>query len=185
MPAFSSVMVTTLSRLPARVSRIAAIATTALALSACQLGWDCGTVGGTVANGTVRDAADVPLAAAQVIVAEDVGPSSFRLSVGVTGAAGSAGAPLRGHVTRARLVTDAGELIAEIPTDVATLYVDAVVALNMNLPSRDEYDRVRRALFTTRASVVLETDLPGRELIETTLRDVRDVPGNVQRCRPA
>ena len=132
----------------------------------------------------MRDAADVALATVQVILAEDVGPSSLRLSVGVTGPAGSAGAPLRGHVTRARLVTDAGELIAEIPTEVATLYVDAVVALNMNLPSRDEYDRVRRALFTTRASVVLETDLPGRELIETTLRDVHDVPGNVQRCRP-
>jgi hypothetical protein len=60
-----------------------------------------------------------------------------------------------------------------------------VVALNTNLASRDDYERVRRELFTTRAKVILETDLPGREIIETTLRDVRDVPGNVQRCRPA
>ena len=185
MPAFPSVMFPTASSLPVQVSRIVAVATTALTFSACQLGWDCGTVASTVANGTVRDAADVPLATVQVILAEDVGPSSLRLSVGVTGPAGSAGAPLRGHVAQSRLVTETGELIAEIPAGVATLYVDAVVALNMNLASRNEYDRVRRALFTTRASVVLETDLPGRELIETTLRDVHDEPGNVQRCRPA
>jgi len=32
--------------------------------------------------------------------------------------------------------------------------------------------------------IVLETDLPGRERIETTLADARDEPGNVERCRP-
>jgi hypothetical protein len=178
-------MAVVLPSVPTRVSRLLSIAATALSLSACELGWDCGTVRSTVANGTVRDAADVALATVQVTLAEDVGPSALRLSAGIMGPAGSAGAPLRGHVTRARLVTDAGELIADIPTGTVTLYVDAVVALNTNLRSRDEYDRVRSALFTTRAKVIVETDLPGRELVETTLRDVRDVPGNVQRCRPA
>ena len=101
------------------------------------------------------------------------------------GPAGSGGAPLRGHVTRARLVTGSGELIAEIPTGTSTLYVDAVVALNTELPSRDDYDRVRNQLHTGGAKVILETDLSGRERIETNLVNVRDEPGNVQRCSPA
>jgi hypothetical protein len=100
------------------------------------------------------------------------------------GAAGSAGAPLKGHVTRGRLVTEAGELLAEIPTGTSTLYLDVVVALNVDLPSDAEYTRVRAALLSARAKVILETDLPARALIETTLLEARDVPGNVQRCRP-
>jgi hypothetical protein len=171
--------------MPTRSSRFLATAFAALSLSACDLGWDCGTARSTIANGTVRDATNATLATVEVNLAEDVGPSMLRLSAGVMGPAGSAGAPLRGHVTRARLVTEAGELIADIPTGTTTLYIDAVVALNTNLASRDDYEHVRRELFTTRAKVILETDLPGREIIETTLRDVRDVPGNVQRCRPA
>lgn len=166
------------------MSRFLAIAITALSLSGCALGWDCGTVRSTVAGGTVRDPVDAPLATIQVDLAEDV-PKRLRLSVGVTGAAGSAGAPLKGHVTRARLVTEAGELLAEIPTGTATLYVDVVVALNVDLTSDADYDRVRAALLSGRAKVVIETDLPGRELLETTLGDARDEPGNVQRCRPA
>jgi len=47
-----------------------------------------------------------------------------------------------------------------------------------------EYTRVRAALLSARAKVILETDLQGRALIETTLLEARDVPGNVQRCRP-
>ena len=154
------------------------------ALSACDIGWDCGTVRRTVANGTVRDAAGETLATAQVDLSENVGPSYLRLSAGVMGPANSAGAPLKGHVTRARLVTEGGETLAEIPTGTSTLYIDAVVALNVDLSSDAEYARVRNALLTGRAKIVLETDLPGRERIETTLPDARDEPGNVQRCRP-
>ena len=165
------------------MSRLFAIAITALSLSGCALGWDCGTVRSTVASGTVRDAADATLATVQVDLAEDV-PKRLRLSVGVTGPGGSAGAPLKGHVTRGRLVTEAGELLAEIPTGTSTLYLDVVVALNIDLPSDAEYTRVRAALLSARAKVILETDLPGRALIETTLLEARDVPGNVQRCRP-
>jgi hypothetical protein len=165
-----------------RTSRLLATATAALSLSAC--GFDCGTVSRTVANGTVRDAAGATLATVQVDLSENVGPSFLRLSVGVMGSAGSAGAPLRGHVTRARLVTEGGELLAEIPTGTGTLYVDAVVALNLDLPSEDEYARVRSAILTARAKVILDTDLPGREHIETPLPDAHDVPGSVQRCRP-
>jgi hypothetical protein len=62
------------------------------------------------------------------------------------GAGGSAGAPLKGHVTAARLETESGQLVATIPTSTATLYLDVVVALNMDLPSRDEY--VARARHT-------------------------------------
>ena len=167
-----------------RAARLLAIAATALSLAACDIGWDCGTVRRTVANGTVRDAAGATLATVQVDLNENVGPSYLRLSAGVMAPAGSAGAPLKGRVTRARLVTEGGELIAEIPTGTETLYLDVVVALNVDLASETEYARVRAALLTARAKVVLETDLPGRERIETSLVDARDLPGDVQRCRP-
>ena len=91
-PAFPRVMAIVLPSVPTRVSRLLSIATTAFSLSACELGWDCGTVRSTVANGTVRDAADVPLATVQVNLAEDVGPSMLRLSAGVMGPTGSEGA---------------------------------------------------------------------------------------------
>jgi len=169
---------------PRRASRLLAIAATALSLIGCEIGWDCGVVRRTVADGMVRDAAGTTLATVQVDLHENVNPSYLRLSAGVMGSGGSAGAPLKGHVTRARLVTEGAELIAEIPTGTSTLYIDAVVALNVDLTSEAEYDRVRAALFTNRAKVVLETDLPGRERIETTLGGTRDEPGDVQRCRP-
>jgi len=170
---------------PTRASRLLAVAMSALSLSACDIGWDCGTRSRTVANGTVRDAAGTTLGTAQVDLSDNVGPSFLRLSAGVMGPAGSAGAPLRGHVTRARLVNEAGELIAEIPTSTETLYIDAVVALNVDLSSDAEYSRVRSALLTARARIILETDLAGLAVIETTLSDARDVGGTVQRCRPA
>ena len=166
-----------------RSSRLLAVAVAALSLSACE--YDCGTVSRTVANGTVTDAAGVTLASVQVDLSENVNPSSLRLSGGVIAPPNSAGAPLKGRVTRARLVTESGELIAEIPTSTAALYVDAVVALNTDLPSRNEYSRVRGALMTGRAKVILETDLTGRERLETVLRDARDVPSSAQRCSPA
>ena len=168
-----------------RTSRVLAIAIATLALSACEglLDFDCGVVRKTVANGVVRDPAGAMLATVQVDLSENVGPDLLRLSAGVMGPANSAGAPLKGRVTAARLVTESGELIATIPTSTATLYVDAVVALNMDVPSREEYARVRGALLTTRAKVVLETDLPGLARIETTLSDAQDLPGDVQQCR--
>ena len=85
---------------------------------------------------------------------------------------------------RARLVTEVGELLAEIPTATTTLPGDGVVALNLDLSSRNQYSRMRSALLTSRAKVILDTDLPGLEHIETTLSDASDVPGQVQRCTP-
>ena len=167
-----------------RAARRAALATALLSLAACDLGWDCGTVATTMANGTLRDAGNTTLATVQVTLTEDV-PTRFRLGAGVMGPAGSAGAPLKGRVTRARLVSESGELIAEIPTGTATLYVDAVVALSVDLPSRNDYARVRGQLLTGRAKVILETDLVGRERLETVLVDARETPGEVGRCRPA
>jgi hypothetical protein len=154
-----------------------------LSLPACS--YVCVPVKRTVAVGTVRDAAGVMLATAQADLSDNLRPSFLRLSVGVMAPGGSAGAPLRGHVTRARLVTEAGELLAEIPTSTATLYLDGVVALNVDLDSETEYARVRSALLTKRAKVILDTDLPGREHIETILSDARDVPGQINRCSPA
>ena len=167
---------------PTRTARIVSIAISVLSLSAC--GWDCGTVNRTTAIGPLRDASGATLATAQVDLSENVGPSSLRLSAGVMGPAGSAGAPLKGNVTRGRVVTESGELIAEIPTGTATLYLDAVVALTGIDLSRSEYDRVRRALMSARARVILETTVPGLEVVEAVLTDVRDAPGEVGRCSP-
>ena len=169
---------------PARLPvRLLAAALAVASLSACS--YDCGTLGRTVANGTVRDAAGVTLATATAEVSDHLRPTFLRLSVGLMAPAGSAGAPLKGHVTRARLLSPAGDVIAEIPTGTSTLYLDGVVALNVDLPSRGDYERVRGELRTGRAKVVLETDLPGRERIETVLADAHDEPGQVNRCSPA
>jgi hypothetical protein len=86
---------------------------------------------------------------------------------------------------QARLVTETGQLLYEIPTGTATLYIDAVLALNVDLPSQAEYDRVRSALLTNRAKVILETDVAGLEHIEAILSEAHDVPAAVNRCRPA
>ena len=161
--------------------RSAIIAIAALSLSACD--YDCGTRGGTIASGTVRDAAGASLATVEASVTDYLRPSFLRLSVGVMATGSSAGEPLKGHVTGARLVTESGEVISEIPTGTETLYLTVVVALNVDLPSREEYDRIRSALHTMRAKVILETDLPGRERIETVLSTVREVPEQINRCR--
>ena len=165
-----------------RLSRLFLATLVAISVPGCS--WDCGTVLRTVADGSIRDAAGVVLATAQADLSENVGPSSLRLSVGVMGPGGSGGAPLRGHVTRARLVDEQGELIAEIPTGTTTLYIDAVVALSTNLKSKAEYDRVRNALLTGRTKVILDSDLPGRERTEATLSNARDEAGEVGRCSP-
>jgi hypothetical protein len=165
-----------------RASSLLAISVAVLSLSACS--YDCGVERRTVANGTVRDDAGMALATVRADLSDHLHPSFLRLGVGVMGSSGSAGAPLRSHVTRARLVTEAGELLAEIPTSTATLPGDGVVALNVDLPSEKEYARVRSALLTSRAKLILDTDLPEREHLETTLSDASDVPGQVQRCSP-
>ena len=166
-----------------RLSNILTISAATALLSACS--YDCGEKARTVATGQVRDAAGAALATATVVLSDNLNPSFLRLGVGVTGTPNSAGAPLKGHVTRARLVTDAGDLLGEIPTGTSTLAQDVVIALNVDLSSRSEYERVRAALLTMRAKVVLDTDLPGREHIETTLTDVHELPGRIQRCSPA
>lgn len=68
----------------------------------------------------------------------------------LSGTSNSAGAPLKGHVTRARLLTESGDLLGEIPIGTSTLAQNTVVALNIDLASRKEYERVRAALHTQR-----------------------------------
>lgn len=164
-----------------RAIMLLAVPVLALSNSACR--FDCGTIGNTVASATVRDAGGAIVASVQVNLSDNVGPSFLRLSVGVLGVDGATGAPLRGHVTRARLVTGTGVLLADIPTDTTTLFANGVVALNRDL-SRGEFDRVRGALLTHDTKVVLETDLAGREHIETTLANAQNVTGAVRRCTP-
>jgi hypothetical protein len=166
-----------------RTSRMLGVALT-LTLTACDFTYECGVASRTTASATVRDAGNAALGTATAEVSEHIRPSFFFLSVSMMAPGGTAGAPLRGHVTRARFVTETGQLIAEIPTSTATLYVDAVFALNMNLPSRDEFDRVRGLILTNRTRVIIETDLPGRTLIETTLVGAHEGPSELGRCSP-
>src|SRR5215212_6251805 len=119
-------------------------ATIAIAIASTLLvgcSYDCGLAKSTIANGTTRDAQGATLATVQASVSEYLHPSFLRLSVGVIGSSGSAGAPLKGHITRARLVTETGELLGEIPTGTSTLASDVIVALNVDLESDSEYDR--------------------------------------------
>ena len=164
-----------------RFARLPAIAATAFSLSACE--YDCGLQGGTQASGSVRDAVGVELGTAQASVGDYLRPSFLRLSASVNGPSGAGGAPLRGHVTSASLVSESGEVLSAIPTGTSTLFSEGVVALNIDLPSRGEYDRVRSALATGRARIILDTDLAGREHIETVLGTVSQTPANVGRCR--
>jgi hypothetical protein len=81
-------------------------------------------------------------------------------------------------------VTESGEQLAEVPTGTETLYLTVVVALPSLRVSRSDYDRARAALLSGRARLVLDTDLPGREHIETVLTDTRVEPSNIGRCSP-
>jgi hypothetical protein len=155
----------------------------ALSVSACSYSYDCGTLRQTTATGTVQDAGGETLATARADLTDNLRPTFLRLGVGVTGIDGAG--PLRGHVTAARFVTEDGELLAEIPTSIATIHPNGVVALNMDVSSSTEYERVRSALLTGHAKVILETDLPGREHLEAELTDVIDGPGQISRCSPA
>jgi hypothetical protein len=159
---------------------IVALAMATLMLSACDT--ECGTVRRTVANGTVIDASNVTLATATADLSDNVNPTYLRLSVAILGSPGSAGAPLKGHVTRARLVNDQNELIAEIPTSTASIFSDAVVVLNRDISSETEYSRTRDQLLTGRTKITLSTDIPGQENIETVLTDAHDTSGDVHSC---
>lgn len=165
-----------------RFIRTLSIAAAAATLSACS--YDCGTVRGAVAKGTIKDASGTTLGSVTADVTEHIGPRFIRLSVGVIGPPNAGGAPLRGHVTRARFVDAAGELLAEIPVSTATLYSEAVVALNLDLSSVDEYTRVREAILGGQTRVILETNLAGREMLQATLTETQDVPGEINRCSP-
>jgi hypothetical protein len=46
----------------------------------------------------------------------------------------------------------------------------------VDLSPTEEYTRVRRALLTMRANVILATDLVGRERVEMIAADARDEP---------
>jgi len=153
-----------------------------LSITACS--WECGTARRTVASAIVQSGTDAPVGTAQVNLSDNVGPSFLRLSVAVLGPPSAGGAPLRGHVTSARLVTEAGELLAEIPIGTETLYSEAVVALNADLRTRNEYDRIRGALLTNRTKIILDTDVAGLEHLEATFADAHDEPGQLQRCSP-
>jgi len=165
-----------------RRSHIIILATATVLPSACT--YECGTLRSTVASGTVRTASGNTLATAQATLSDFLRPTYMNLGVGLMAPAGSAGAPLKGHVTSAKLVTQTGELLYDIPTSTDQLYVDVVIALNTNVSSRDQYERIRSALLSKGAKIVLDTDVAGLEHIETTLTEANDVAGKTSRCSP-
>jgi hypothetical protein len=137
-----------------------------------------------VASATVSDPTGASLATAEVNLSDNVGPSFLRLGVGVMGPPGSGGAPLKGHVTSARLVDGAGNVLAEVPLSTETLYIDGVLALNQDLAIRAEYARVRDALLSGQSKLVMDTDVAGLEHLEVQFADAHDEPGTVGRCSP-
>jgi hypothetical protein len=160
------------------ILRCTMIALAAMTFSAC---YRCGERSNSVASGMLHDDAGTLIATGEASLTDRLGPTSRHLTVAVSGTANSAGAPLKHHVVRGRLVSAGGEVLFEIPTGTETLYLTTVVALNKEL-SRSEYDRTQHLLLTNTLRIALETDLPGREHIEIPLVGARKQSGNVHRC---
>jgi hypothetical protein len=130
----------------------------------------CGPMQRTLAaRGDVRDGGRV-VATASVAVREQRGDPAV-LDVRVTGARGSSGAPLRGHVRGARLVHANGDTIRDFRIILPPRNGDEVVGTEPASPG--DLDAVERMLRRRRGVLLLDTDLPGRERIPVPLTDVQ------------
>lgn len=147
-------------------------------------GVDCSTrTNIAFAAGGVRDATGAELAAVDASVIEDPAlPERWSLRVSITAKQGSAGAPLKGHLTGGRLLYPSGEILHEIPLVSPVLTVENVASLQILLPDAASYERIRDALLTGRTKLVLETDLPGRERLEAILGESRYEPARQRTC---
>lgn len=147
--------------------RRSALAAGLLFGGACVSGDGCGPIQRvTMASGEIRDG-DAVIATATVRLTEQLGdPTGLRATV--TGARGSSGAPLRGHVLRVRAVNArTGRTIRVFRVLPPSPGSDEVV----EVPAESPGDKVavKRMLRRRRGVLQLDTDLPGRERITVPL----------------
>jgi hypothetical protein len=125
---------------------------------------------GTYVHGQIRDAGGTLVGVANVSLNEVRGGAQPRtiFPVVVGPAFGSAGAPLKGRVTSARLVGPGDRTLYEIPTAPG---VGDQVLHTVPEPVADEaaFSALRRSFRAGEVVLLLRTDLPGREQLRTPL----------------
>ncbi len=151
-------------------------------MAACST--DCSTTTNVAtAAGTIRDVAGVALASADAAASEEMrSPERWALRASIWTASGPAGAPLKGHIIAARLLYPSGMLLYAVPATSSIVTPYYVTSLQVVLPNAGAYASARDALMSGRVKLVLETDLPGLERLETTLTDARYQPAERRRC---
>lgn len=82
---------------------------------------------------------------------------------------GSAGAPLKGHVTSARLVGPGDRILYEIPTTPG-LGDEVLRTVPETIADETTFSALRRSFRVGEAVLLLRTDLPGKEQLRTPLR---------------
>lgn len=156
-----------------RTSRLALLALLVQASCVPLLDDSCGPVmRETGVRGEIRDAAGTRLATAQVSLMEVRGgdPPRRILAIVMGPGYGSAGAPLKGHVTRARLVSGStGQLLHEM--SVAPGLADEVLRTEaVPVPDAAVFESLRSRFLAGDVVLELETSLPGREKLRTPLQ---------------
>ncbi|HEX2092970.1 MAG TPA: hypothetical protein VHG28_11230 [Longimicrobiaceae bacterium] len=124
----------------------------------------------TVIRGDIRGATGITLGVAEVRLVEVRGdPQPRRLQSIVMGPGyGSAGAPLKGHVTRARLVAANGDVLFELSV-APGLGDETLRTLDEPIPDPAAFDALKRRFKAGEVSLVLETDLAGSERLRVPL----------------
>jgi hypothetical protein len=128
----------------------------------------CGpTQRSTTAQGEARDGGAVLVSVTTGVV--ETRGSSSGLGAIFMGERGSFGAPLRGHVTAARLVDEGGVARYTFPLHPAPPLGDEVIgATSLGIPDTDAAKRVLRS---GQAVLLLETDLPGQAAVAVPLAE--------------
>lgn len=125
---------------------------------------------GTYLHGEIRDAGGTLVGVANVSLNEVRGAEQPRTIFPVVAgpAYGSAGAPLKGHVTSARLVGPGDRTLYEISTTPG--FGDQVLH-TVPEPVADEaaFSALRRSFRAGDVVLILRTDLPGKEQLRTPL----------------
>jgi hypothetical protein len=154
------------NRMPRMIRRIAFVAGLLFG-AGCVSGDGCGPIERvTKASGEIRDG-DALIATATVMLTERRADASS-LRATVTGARGSSGAPLRGHVLRVRVVNaGTGRTIRVFRVLPPSPGSDEVIEVSAESPG--DKDAVKRMLRRRRGVLQLETNLPGRERITVPL----------------
>ena len=164
-----------------RLLRRLSLVVLAILPSACT--FDCSDyTNRTSASGVLRDAANAELAVASIALYEKVDTQNWWMTVDVESAFGSGGAPLRGHVLSARVLSATGEVLVELDPAAPEHFMHSVVGDYVPFASQAAMLGMREAMMSGTLRVAIETDLPGRERLETRLSSTSHVPYVKKEC---